>query len=260
MKNHPLPTGFVLAASLLVLFIILPVVITLFSVTLEELLRTLTDTDVAHSIGLTFMAGGIATAIGVLLGLPLAYIMARGTFPGKSILSGIIDLPLIIPHTAAGIALLLVFGRMGIIGKAFANIGVFFTDRLGGIVVGMMFVSLPLLINASRDAFASVDRELEHSARVDGANAWQVFWQITLPLAWRGVLSGAITMWARGISEFGAVVILAYSPKIIPVLIYERFQGFGLSNASPIAALLLVVVLILFVILRWLAGTLDKEG
>lgn len=259
MKKHPLPTGFIIAASLLVLFIILPVVVTLFSVSIEELLQTITDKDVANSIGLTFMAGGIATSIGLLLGLPLAYIMARGNFPGKSILSGIIDLPLIIPHTAAGIALLLVFGRQGILGKTFANLGIFFTDRLGGIVVGMMFVSLPLLINASRDAFASVDRELERSARVDGASVWQVFWQITLPLAWRGVLSGAITMWARGISEFGAVVILAYSPKIIPVLIYERFQGFGLSTATPIAALLLIVVLVLFVILRWLASSLDKS-
>jgi len=258
VKKHRFPASFVIAASLLILFIILPVVVTLFSTSLEELLETITDRDVAHSIGLTFLAGAISTFTGMLLGLPLAYIMARAKFRGKSILSGIIDLPLIIPHTAAGIALLLVFGRQGILGQAFARIGVYFTDRLEGIIVGMMFVSLPLLINASREAFSSVDPEYERSARVDGASAWQVFWHITLPLAWRGVLSGAIMMWARGISEFGAVVILAYSPKIIPVLIYERFQGFGLSAATPVAALLLLVVLILFAILRWLARSLDE--
>jgi len=104
-----------------------------------------------------------------------------------------------------------------------------------------------------------VNPELEHAARVDGANAWQVFWNITLPLAWRGILSGAITMWARGISEFGAVAILAYSPKIIPVLIYERFQGFGLSSATPVAALLMILVLIVFLVLRWLASSVDAE-
>ncbi len=257
MKKIHFPPGFVVAASLLILFIILPVLVTLFSTSLETLLETITDKEVAQSIGLTFYAGAISTSIGLLLGIPLAYIMARGKFWGKSILSGIIDLPLIIPHTAAGIALLLVFGRQGIMGKAFARIGIYFTDQLGGIVIGMLFVSLPLLINASREAFASVDQEYERSALVDGASPWQVFWHITLPLAWRGILSGAIMMWARGISEFGAVVILAYSPKIIPVLIYERYQGFGLSSATPVAALLLLVVLFLFVILRWLARSLD---
>lgn len=257
MKKIHFPPGFVIAASLLILFIILPVLVTLFSTSLETLLKTITDKEVAQSIGLTFYAGAISTSIGLLLGIPLAYIMARGKFWGKSILSGIIDLPLIIPHTAAGIALLLVFGRQGIIGKAFARIGIYFTDQLGGIVIGMLFVSLPLLINASREAFASVDQEYERSALVDGASPWQVFWHITLPLAWRGILSGAIMMWARGISEFGAVVILAYSPKIIPILIYERYQGFGLSSATPVAALLLLVVLFLFVILRWLARSLD---
>lgn len=257
MKKIHFPPGFVIAASLLILFIILPVLVTLFSTSLETLLKTITDKEVAQSIGLTFYAGAISTSIGLLLGIPLAYIMARGKFWGKSILSGIIDLPLIIPHTAAGIALLLVFGRQGIMGKAFARIGIYFTDQLGGIVIGMLFVSLPLLINASREAFASVDQEYERSALVDGASPWQVFWHITLPLAWRGILSGAIMMWARGISEFGAVVILAYSPKIIPILIYERYQGFGLSSATPVAALLLLVVLFLFVILRWLARSLD---
>ncbi len=257
MKFQRLPAGFALAASLLILFIILPVLVTVFSVSVRSLLETMTDPDVAHSISLTFLAGGVATGIGVLLGLPLAYIMARISFPGKSIVSGIIDLPLIIPHTAAGVGLLLVFGRQGILGPAFAQLGVYFTDSLAGIVVGMMFVSLPLLINASREAFAAVDRELEQSARVDGASAWQIFWGVTLPLAWKGVLSGVIMMWARGISEFGAVVILAYSPKIIPVLIYERFQGFGLSSAVPVTALMLILVLILFIALRWLAQSVE---
>ncbi|HOE35535.1 MAG TPA: ABC transporter permease [Anaerolineaceae bacterium] len=259
MNKRPFPPGFAIAGSILILFIILPVLVTLLSVSLQSLLETITDREVARSIGLTFIAAAIATSLGLLFGLPLAYIMARVKFPGKSLLSGIIDLPLIIPHTAAGIALLLVFGRQGILGGPLSNLGIFFTDRLGGIVVGMMFVSLPLLVNASREAFHSVNPELEHAARVDGANAWQVFWNITLPLAWRGILSGAITMWARGISEFGAVAILAYSPKIIPVLIYERFQGFGLSSATPVAALLMILVLIVFLVLRWLASSVDAE-
>lgn len=259
MNKNRFPVSFIISASLIILFIIAPLLVTLFTVSINDLLMAVTDKDVTRSISLTFLAGAISTSFGLLLGLPLAYIMSRGKFFGKSFLSGIIDLPLIIPHTAAGIALLLVFGRQGIFGKLFANIGVYFTDQLGGIVVGMMFVSIPLLINAGRDAFSSIDRELEYSAKVDGANSWQVFWHITLPIAWRGILSGAITMWARGISEFGAVVILAYSPKIIPVLIFERFQGFGLSKATPIAALLLILVFFLFFILHWLANSIDTS-
>ena len=167
MKKKSFPLGFPIAASLIILFIILPILVTLLSVSLESLLKTITDEVVTRSVGLTLFAAALATFIGFLLGIPLAYIMARATFPGKSLLAGVIDLPLIIPHTAAGIALLLVFGRQGILGKPFSELGLFFTDRLGGIVVGMMFVSLPLLINASREAFQSVSLELEQVARVD---------------------------------------------------------------------------------------------
>ena len=86
---------------------------------------------------------------------------------------------------------------------------------------------------------------------VDGASAWQTFWLITLPLAWRGILGGAMMMWARGMSEFGAVVILAYHPKIAPVLVYERFQGFGLAAAQPVAAILILAASIVFGFLRF---------
>ena len=257
MKKQKLPELFVVAAVLLVIFVILPMLLTFASTSATNLFETLIDPEVARSIGLTFLAAGIASALGVLMGLPLAYILARRDFRGKGLIEGLIDLPLIIPHTAAGIALLMVFGRQGVLGKLVRPLGLFFVDTLAGVVVGMLFVSIPLLVNAARDAFKAVDSDLEQSARVDGASAWKVFLTITLPLAWRGVVSGVITMWARGISEFGAVAILAYSPKIVPVLIYEKFQGFGLKAATPIAAILLVIVVLVFFVLRSLAGAID---
>jgi len=253
------PAGFVVAASLMVLLVVLPVATTVLGTSLQALWATVLDADVQRSIGLTFGAGAVSSIVGLILGLPLAYILARGRFPGLLTLAGLVDLPLIIPHTAAGIALLLVFGRQGLLGRGLAHLGLYFTDSFAGIVAGMFFVSAPLLIDSAREAFALVDRDLEQAARVDGAGAWATFWHVTLPLAWRGVLSGAITMWARGISEFGAVVILAYTPKIVPVLIYERFQGTGLSSAKPVAALLIIVVLLLFALLRWLARPLGDD-
>ncbi|RPH62472.1 MAG: ABC transporter permease subunit [Chloroflexi bacterium] len=209
-------------------------------------------------LALTFGAAAIATLLAALTGVPLAYLLARRKFRGKRLLEALINLPIIIPHTAAGIALLLVFGRRGVLGSGFQALGLTFTDNLGGIVVGMLFVSLPFLVNLSRESFALVDEELERVALTDGADRWQAFWFVTLPLAWRGVLGGALMMWARGISEFGAVVILAYNPKVVPVLVFERFQGYGLSAAHPVAAVLIVVALLVFALLR-LALLPEKE-
>ena len=241
---------FSLAGGVLVLFVVLPLVSMLLSTTPADFLNSFNDPEVLQSIGLTFGAAAIATVLALGSGVPLAYLLARQKFRGKRLLEAIVNLPIVIPHTAAGIALLLVFGRRGFLGQWLYPLGITFTDNLAGIVVAMLFVSLPFLVNLSREAFAMVDEELERVAMTDGASHWQAFWHVTLPLAWRGVLGGAVMMWARGISEFGAVVILAYHPKIVPVLVYERFEGFGLNAAQPIALLLILVALVVFILLR----------
>jgi molybdate/tungstate transport system permease protein len=246
---------FLIAAILsggLMMFVILPLLVTLFSVTPASLWDTLLDPQVVHSIAITFSAASIATVIAMLGGIPLAYLLARRSFRGKRLVEAVINLPIVIPHTAAGIALLMVFGRYGLLGSLFYRIGITFTDNLAGIVLAMMFVSLPFLVNTSRESFALIDIELERVALIDGANPWQSFWHIAIPLASRGIAAGALMMWARGISEFGAVVILAYHPKIVPVLVFERFSGFGLRYAVPVAALLIFCALAVFTTLRLL--------
>ena len=241
---------FTILGGLLILFVVLPLISTILSTTPAAFLRSFGDPEVLKSIGLTFGAGVISTTLALITGVPLAYLLARRRFHGKRLLEAIINLPVVIPHTAAGIALLLVFGRRGMLGQWLSPLGITFTDNLAGIVVAMLFVSLPFLVNLSRESFALVDEEYEKVALTDGASQWQAFFNVTLPLAWRGVLGGAVMMWARGISEFGAVVILAYHPKITPVLVYERFQGFGLDAAQPIALLLILVALVVFISLR----------
>jgi molybdate/tungstate transport system permease protein len=239
----------VLSGSLL-LFIVLPVISILLGTTPQSLWLALTDQEVLRSISLTFSAAALATLLVLLTGVPLAFQLARRKFRGKRLVEALVNLPIVIPHTAAGIALLLVFGRRGLLGQWLTPLGIAFTDNFSGIVVGMSFVSLPFLVNLSREAFALVDEELERVALIDGATPWQAFWYVSLPQAWRGVLAGALMMWARGISEFGAVVILAYHPKIVPVLVFERFEGFGLVAAQPVAALLVLVALGTFIFLR----------
>jgi molybdate/tungstate transport system permease protein len=254
VRNRLLLTFFLLGL-LIFLFVVIPLGKMIFSSVsdAETLWATMLDPKVTGAIGLTLYAALIATAIGSLLGVPLAYLLARTSFPGKRLVEGLIDVPIVVPHTAAGIALLFIFGRKYLLGKAFLSIGIEFVDSLAGVVIAMMFVSIPFLIDSAKEAFKKVDTRLEKVARTLGASPWQTFFRISFPLAWRGILSGNVMMWARGISEFGAVMIIAYHPMIAPVLVYERFETYGLDYARPIAVILIMVSVIVFILLRTLA-------
>ena len=144
-------------------------------------------------------------------------------------------------------------------GKAFEAIGIQFLDALAGIVIAMLFVSVPFLIDSAKEGFKKVDPRLENVARTLGASPWQTFTRISFPLAWRSITAGAIMMWARGISEFGAVIIIAYHPMIAPVLVYERFETYGLNYARPVAVILILVCLIVFIALRLLVYRGEKS-
>ncbi len=257
ISNRSLDSMHVAFAALglvLVIFIAGPLLRTVAASSPNILWQTLLDAKVRASIALTFGASLLATLLAFLCGVPLAYLLARVNFPGKRLIEGIVDVPIVVPHSAAGIALLMVFGRQSWLGQAFARIGIRFVSAWPGIVIAMLFVSLSFLVNAAREGFESVDVRLERVARTLGASPWQAFWRVSFPLAWRSILSGMIMMWARGLSEFGAIVILAYHPMVAPVLLYERFESFGLRYARPIASLLILICLGVFVLLRITAG------
>lgn len=244
----------VLLSGLILLFIIAPLVGMLLSTTPSDVFETAKDNEVTNSIWVTLGASILATIIFAIAAIPLAYVLARKSFPLKKIIIGIIDLPIVIPHTAAGIALLGLISRNSLIGKAAGSIGLDFVGSVPGIIIAMAFVSLPYLINAAREGFLNVPERLEKAALNLGASYSKTFFKISLPLAWRSILSGLILMFARGISEFGAVVIIAYHPMTTPVLIYERFGSFGLQYARPIAVIVILISLLIFVMLRFLAG------
>ncbi len=244
---------------LLALFLVVPLVKMVFSLDFTVAQKVFADTEVLASISLTLRAALWATVIGIVTGVPLGYLLAKKRFPLKSIVQAAVDLPVVVPHTAAGIALLMVFGRRFLAGKAFSIFGISFVGTEAGIVVAMTFVSAPFLINAARDAFAGVPPRIEEVARTLGASPFQVFRRISLPVALRGILSGALLMWARGISEFGAVIILTYHPMVTPVLIFERFEAYGLKFAYPVAALLVLICLALFSVFRFLASRKERN-
>ncbi len=252
MSNR-LYVPFAVVGAALIWFVGWPLLRTVGASSPRLLWQTLAEPQVGGAILLTFAASAAATVVALVLGVPLAYVLARADFPGKAFVEAVIDLPVVVPHSAAGIALLMVFGRSGAVGRAFAALGVRFVSAVPGIVIAMLFVSLAFLVNAARDGFRSVDPRLEAVARTLGATPWEAFWQVALPLAWRNILSGVIMMWARGLSEFGAVVILAYHPMVAPVLIFERFESYGLAYARPVATLVILISLFVFFLLRWVS-------
>jgi molybdate/tungstate transport system permease protein len=241
-----------LLAAGLVLFVAGPMVRLLLEASPASLRQALADPELAASLWLTAVTATAATVVGVVLGVPLAYLLARSTFPGRRLVAGLVELPVVIPHPVAGIALLLFLGRHSAVGGALASVGLEFVNHVPGIIAGMLFVSAPIVVSASREAFRGVDPKLERVARTLGDSGWQAFRRITLPLAARSVVAGAVLAWARSVSEFGSIVILTYNPKVASILIYDRFTLFGLPAAVPAAALLLLLALGVFVTVQLL--------
>lgn len=242
-----------LLGGILLAFILLPLFELAANQTRENLARVAGSMDVLDAILLSVEGAFIAAVCAVLFGVPLAYALARGEFPGKTVVSAVVDIPLAVPHTVAGIALLFVFGRQGILGAPAGAIGIQFWGTLAGVVVAMLFVSVPYTVNAARLGFEAVDPRLERVARTLGLGPWSTLRQITLPLVWRSIMTGFTLTFARAIAEFGAVVILVYYPMTAPVKIYQLFFRFGLNEATGMALLLLVISLVLFIGLRAIA-------
>ena len=252
-RFSPLSLIFTLLGALVLLFIIAPLLGMFLATTPADLFATSKEPEVRNSIWLTIWVAMVATMIFAVAAVPFAYLLARKEFPLKRLVTGIIDLPVVIPHSAAGIAILGFVSRDSVVGKLGSMFGLNFVGSPAGIAVAMAFVSLPFLINAARDGFSGVPIRLEQAAMTLGATPTRVFFTISLPLAWRNIVSGGILMFARGMSEFGAVIVVAYHPMIAPVLIYERFGSFGLKYARPVSVLFILVSLTVFILLRVLA-------
>ncbi|MFN2398758.1 MAG: ABC transporter permease [Gemmatimonadaceae bacterium] len=239
-----------LCGSLFLLFLFAPVAELVATSGGDGIRLLFVDAELRAALWLTALSATVATVLGIIGGTPLAYLLARRTFRGRAVLAAVLDLPLLIPHPVAGIALLLVLGRESIVGGAALEIGLRIVGSTAGIVSAMLFVASPLYISAAREAFARVDTRYEAVARTLGDRSWRVFRRITLPLAKRGLIAAAVVMWARAVSEFGAIVILTYNPKVVSVLSYDRFTSYGLTQALPVAAVLVLLSIVPLILLR----------
>ena len=253
-KFQPLNLLFIFLGGIVLLFIIAPLAGLFLSSSPAEIFDTAADMEVAGSIWLTIWTSMAATLIFAIAAVPFSWILARKNFPLKRLILAIVNIPVVIPHSAAGIALLGFVSRESAAGRAGEVLGLSFIGNPAGIILAMAFVSIPFLINAARNGFASVPEKMEKAALNLGASPLRVFLTISLPLAWRSIASGLTMMWGRGMSEFGAVVIIAYHPMVTPVLIWDRFTSYGLAYARPVAVLFITICLIIFVLLRFLSN------
>jgi len=248
-----------LAAGLLVLFLVAPIVL-IVAAGAGGLGAAVQDSDLRASLAVTFTAAAVATLLAIACGTPLAYALARHTFRGRALVTAALDIPLLIPHPIAGIALLLFLGRDTLAGRVLGAAGLRVVGSFTGIVAAMTFVAAPLFVSAAREAFARVDPRYAAIARTLGDSPWGAFRRVTLPLAARGLAAAAVVTWARGVSEFGAVVILAYNPQVVSVLSYDRFTSYGLGAALPVAAALVLVSVVPLALLRLLRHDARAEA
>jgi molybdate transport system permease protein len=254
-------------AGLFALFLALPVLTLVGRAILGgSLTVAIASPIVLDALLLSLVTTFVSLVITVTLGLPLAFVLARRQFPGKGWLEAVVDLPIVLPPAVAGLALLLLFGRRGLLAAPFELLGVAVPFTTIAVILAQTFVSAPFFIRSARTGIAGVDRDFEDAARVDGASEGQVFRAITVPLAGAALAAGLVMSWARSLGEFGATIMFAGNiagrTQTLPLVVYGEFQG-GDLDASIAAATILVLaafgVLVAVRVFRW-GRVLDVRG
>ncbi len=213
---------------------------------------------VLDALVLSLATTTLSLAFMVLLGTPLALLLARRRFRGSWLLETVIDLPIVLPPSVAGLALLLLLGRNGLLGPSLTMLGIELPFTTAAVVVAQCFVAAPFYVRSARTGFASVDRDLEDAARVDGAGEWALFLRVTVPLASSALAAGLVMSWARALGEFGATIMFAGNiegrTQTLPLVVYSEFQAAGLDTSVAAAAILVFAafgVLIAVRLLHW---------
>ncbi|MEO5964391.1 MAG: ABC transporter permease [Candidatus Limnocylindrales bacterium] len=221
---------------------------------------------VVDALSLSLITTSASLVLMIVLGTPLAFVLARRRFRGQWLLEAVIDLPIVLPPSVAGLALLLVFGRRGLLGPTLEVFGITLPFTTVAVVIAQTFVAAPFFIRSARTGFAMVDHDLEDAARVDGASERQLFAWITIPLASTALTAGLVMSWARALGEFGATIMFAGNlerrTQTLPLVVYSEFQTGNLDTSVAAAAILVLAafgVLIAVRLMHW-GRVLDVRG
>ncbi|RKY14878.1 MAG: molybdate ABC transporter permease subunit [Planctomycetota bacterium] len=242
-------------------FLALPIVALLIrAIESGALMSALAGRAVLDALILSLSSTAVSLTIVIVVGTPLAFVLARTTFRGKALAEALVDLPIVLPPSVAGLALLFAYGRNGIAGESLEVFGITLPFTTLAVIVAQVFVASPFYIRAARSGFRSITPEVEEAARVDGASENAVLGRITLPLAGPALGAGLVLAWARALGEFGATILFAGNiegrTQTLPLLVYSEFQD-SLDAAMAAATILVLAalgVLIAVRLMRWPSG------
>ena len=233
-----------LLGALLLGYFLLPFVAFLSRTGRVAVVAGLSEPGAQAAIRNSLLTAPISTAIATVFGIPLAYVLARRSFPGKRVVESIVVLPLVVPPVVGGAMLLTLVGRFTPIGAAAAAVGVPLTDSLLGVVLAQTFVAAPFVVITARAGFGSIDERLERASRSLGYGPVATFRNVSLPLARGAIVAGIVLTFARAIGEFGATMMVAYNPRTMPTRIWVDFIGGGIDEIVPVAVALLAIALL----------------
>lgn len=237
----------------LLIFLILPIVAILLRTPPTQFIINLRETQVVQAVGLSMLTTSISLLITVIFGTPVAYLMARYDFPFRRAVDTVLDLPLVLPPAVTGVALLMAFGRRGILGSYLEIMGISIAFTQVAVVLAQTFVAAPFYVKAAILGFGGIEPELEQAAALDGASSPQVFRFITLPMSRTALLSGMVMTWARALGEFGATIIFAGNypgrTQTMPLAIYIGFE-LDLDVALTLAVILIFFSFLVLMIMK----------
>jgi molybdate transport system permease protein len=248
-------------AILFVAFLSVPLIALAWrGITGGELSDQMTSAFVLDALRLSAITSTFTLLVAIIAGTPLAYLLARREFPGKFIVDVLVDLPLVLPPTVAGVALLIAFGRRGVVGEYFDDAGLNIAFTTTAVILAQLFVSAPFYIRTAKAGFQSVAPSYEGVAATLGASPIRGFWRVTLPLAWPSLVAGAILCWARALSELGATLIFAGNlqgeTQTMPLAIISAFEsGKSIDVSIALSLILLAAAAVLLLLLRVVART-----
>ena len=242
-----------LLALPLLLLIAIPILMLFLQTSPRELIQNLQVESVLQAVWISLRTTLISLAVTVLAGTPLAYLIGRQQFALKRMVDTLIDLPTVLPPSVAGVALLITLGRKGLIGGWLNVLGVHIAFTAAAVVIAQVFVSSPFFVRAAALAFSAVDEEIEQAAQLDGANGWQIFRYVILPLSQTALISGSMMSWARALGEFGATIIFAGNfpgrTQTMPMAIYLGFEV-DINLAITLSVILLTISFLSILVIK----------
>jgi molybdate transport system permease protein len=244
----------------LIVYIILPVLALLLSTSPEELFENIQLPEVYQAIYISLLTSTAAAGTTVIFGIPIAYLMARKEFRFKRLVDSALDLPIVLPPAVAGLALLMVYGRRGLIGGWLDSVGLQIAFTPIAVIMAMIFISAPLFIKSAAIGFGNIEPELEQAASLDGASPWYIFRMITLPLSRVALLGGLVLTWTRALGEFGATIIFAGNfPGITQTMPLAIYLGFELDMEIAITLSVILILISFFTLVLLKGFFLEKD-